>query len=561
MVRNMTGYRDLARNHDFTVLWIGQTVSELGSRVSMFVFPLLAYQLTGSALAAAAAEALHLLGLVGTLLPAGVLADRMDRRRIMRAASGAGVLLYGSLAVAGIADALTLPHLMVVALLTGAGAGAFAPAETSAVRTVVPTEDLPTALSQQQARQHVATLLGAPLGGLLYGVTRWLPFAADAVSYALSFVLLGRIRTDLSAPTSTGPRRRARQDIAEGMRYTWSRPFFRVLLIWAPLTNLVINALFFVAILRLIQGGFHPVQIGLVETVAGVSGILGALAAPAIIERFATGWLTIVAAWSFLPLLVPLAMWNQPLVVAAALGLGLFLNPAGNAGIGSYRIAVTPDALQGRIQSTMQFVSMSAMPLSPVLAGALLSGLGGGPAMAVLGVLTALVALIPTLSRSVRAVPRPADWASDAAPVAAPARASGARARRLTGPPRKVVGWDTISAAKLVATRQLLAARVRRSAEGVENRQRLHPGVGPGVDDDEVVAINSHPAPARAPAAVATATYPRTGRSARCRRRGRAPPRGTSTGPAGTISRVVIGPGRVTEERGDRSPAEAGPVR
>ncbi len=47
MVRNMTGYRDLARNHDFTVLWIGQTASELGSRVSMFVFPLLAYQLTG----------------------------------------------------------------------------------------------------------------------------------------------------------------------------------------------------------------------------------------------------------------------------------------------------------------------------------------------------------------------------------------------------------------------------------------------------------------------------------------------------------------------------------
>ena len=194
------------------------------------------------------------------------------------------------------------------------------------MRAVVPTEDLPTALSQQQARQHVATLLGAPLGGLLYGVTRWLPFAADAVTYALSFVLLGRIRTDLSAPTCTGPRRRARQDIAEGMRYMWSRPFFRVLLVWAPLTNLVINALFFVAILRLIQGGFHPVQIGLVETVAGVSGILGAIAAPAIIERFATGWLTIVAAWSFLPLLVPLAMWNQPLVVAAALGLGLFLN-------------------------------------------------------------------------------------------------------------------------------------------------------------------------------------------------------------------------------------------
>jgi len=410
MLRIMTGNRSLARNHDFTVLWVGQTVSELGSHVSMFVFPLLAYHLTGSALAAAAAEALHLLGLAATLLPAGVLADRTDRRRLMRIASGGGALLYASLAVAGIAGSLTVPHLMVVALLTGVGAGLFAPAETSAIRTVVPRADLPTALSQNQARQHVAGLLGAPLGGLLYGVTRWLPFVVDALSFAVSWVLLGRIRTDLSAPAPTGPRRRSRQDIAEGLRYTWSRPFFRVIVVWAPLTNLVINALFFVALLRLIEGGFDPVHIGLVSTAAGLSGILGALVAPAIIDRVPTGWLTILAAWSFLPLLVPMVLWNHPAVVAAALSVGLFLNPAGNAGVGSYRIAVTPDALQGRIQSTMQFVSMSAMPLSPVLAGVLLSTLGGGRAVAVLGVLTALVALIPTLSRTVRRLPRPRDW-------------------------------------------------------------------------------------------------------------------------------------------------------
>ena len=115
-----------------------------------------------------------------------------------------------------------------------------------------------------------------------------------------------------------------------------------------------------------------------------------------------------------MPLLVPLALWNQPAVVAAALGIGLFLNPAGNAGVGSYRIAVTPGALQGRIQSTMQFTAMSAMPLSPVLAGALLSGLGGAQAVAVLALLTALVALIPTLSRSVRDIPRPSGWRTEA---------------------------------------------------------------------------------------------------------------------------------------------------
>jgi hypothetical protein len=65
----------------------------------------------------------------------------------------------------------------------------------------------------------------------------------------------------------------------------------------------------------------------------------------------------------------------------------------------------------------MQFVSWSAMPLSPVLAGTLLSGLGGARALAVLGLLTALVALIPTLSRHVRAVPRPAAWVAEATPA------------------------------------------------------------------------------------------------------------------------------------------------
>jgi predicted MFS family arabinose efflux permease len=412
----MSSYRALRRNHDFTVLWVGQTVSELGSRVSMFVFPLLAYALTGSTAVAALAEAAHLLGTALTLLPAGVLADRFDRRRIMRTSAAVGVLLYASLVAADLAGMLSVAHLLVVALLTGAAAGLFAPAELAAVRTVVATEDLPTAMSQNQARLHVAGLLGAPLGGVLYAVTRWLPFAADAVSFAVSWVLLGRVRADLTAPTGR-PRRRPRQDLADGIAFIAARPLFRVLTIWSALANLAVNALFFVAVLRLIEGGFPAFQIGLVETAAGLCGILGAVVAPWIIDRTPTGRLTVAIAWSFLPLVVPLALWNQPAVVAAALAAGMLLNPAGNAGIGAYRVAVTPPELLGRVQATSQFVSMSAMPLAPVLAGALLSGVGGGPAIAVLGALTAAVALIPTLSTSVRSVPRPAAWERWAAPT------------------------------------------------------------------------------------------------------------------------------------------------
>ena len=421
----MPSYRSLARNHDFTALWIGQTVSEIGSRMTLFVFPLVAYLLTGSALLAAATEAVHLLGLAGALRPAGVLADRYDRRRIMRIASGTGVLSYASLAAAGIAGSLTMPHLLVVALLTGIGAGVFMPAEISAVRTVVTAEELPTALSQNQARLHVAALVSAPLGGVLFAIARWLPFAFDAVTFAVSWLLLGRLRTDLSptvAPgTDDGPRRRPLRELAEGVRFVWARPFFRVLMVWSALSNLAVNALFFAAVLRLIEGGFDAWHIGLVEAVAGLAGIIGAVVAPWLIERTPTGRMTVVIAWSFLPLVVPMAMWNEPLVVAAALGLGMLLNPAGNAGISSYRIAITPPELVGRVQSTAQFASISAMPFAPLLAGLLLTSLGGPATILALGAFTAVVACIPTFSRSVRAVPRPTAWERYEAPALVPA--------------------------------------------------------------------------------------------------------------------------------------------
>jgi hypothetical protein len=196
-------------------------------------------------------------------------------------------------------------------------------------------------------------------------------------------------------------------------------------MVFSALLNLAINALLFAAILRLVQAGFAPAQIGMVETASGLFGVLGAVAAPRLIDRFRTGSLTVAVAWSWVPLALPLLLWNDPWVVAAALSAGIFLNPVGNAGMGAYRMALTPPDLQGRVQSATQFVSMSIMPLAPMLAGALLAGIGGRATIGVLGALTAAVALIPTLSRSVRAVPRPVVWQAElrapGLPVPAPA--------------------------------------------------------------------------------------------------------------------------------------------
>jgi MFS family permease len=110
-----------------------------------------------------------------------------------------------------------------------------------------------------------------------------------------------------------------------------------------------------------------------------------------------------------------MVVWDQPAVVAAAIFTGMLLNPAANAGGGTYRIAHTPAHLQGRAQSASQFLAMSVIWLAPLLGGALLGSLGGPAAIAVIGGLVAVVALIPTLTRSVRSVPRPVVWQAELA--------------------------------------------------------------------------------------------------------------------------------------------------
>lgn len=410
MVRIMRDHHQRSGTHDFRHLWIGQTISELGSRMSLFVFPLTAWQLSHSTLTAAVVEGVFLLGAAGALLPGGVLADRVDRRRVMRVTSASSFALYAVLATCTAAGALTIPVLAAVAFLTGVGSGVFAPAEMSAVRSVVADERLATALSRIQAREQAAALAGAPLGGLLYSAARWLPFGADAVTYAVSWLLLGRLRADLSPSSDARPGARAWEDVVEGVGFTLRHPVLRTVMLWSSSLNLVVNAVVFVAVLGLIRAGFHPATIGLVETVAGISGLLGAVAAPWIIERVPTGALTIVAGWVLVPIILPMAVWTHPAAVAACFGAGMFLIPAANAGIGSYRMALTPDRLQGRVVSAGRFLSMSTMPIAPVVGGMLMGWLGGTAAIASLGGLAGGVALIVTVSRSVRRVPRPVVW-------------------------------------------------------------------------------------------------------------------------------------------------------
>ncbi len=406
----------LWRNHDFVILWSGETVSQLGSSMSFFLFPIVGYAITGSTALAALAGTAFTLGSVLVSLPAGVWVDRWSRRTTMQLSNLAGAFFYATLVVAMVLDHLTLAHLIVAAFLTGVVGRFFGPAETAAIRTVVPTDQLATAFSQNEARQHLANLIGPPVAGALYAVVRWVPFLGDAVSYLVSAAAVGRIRSPLPAPPrSEQSVSGMRADIAEGLRFLWNSMVLRAIVLFACIVNFAALALFIALTLKLLRAGVQPAAIGLIDTIGAVAGIGGSIVAPAIIKRVPTGPLSIAVAVVVSVAVVPMAFTNNVVYVGLLVAGALFLLPAGNASILAYLVAITPDRLQGRVQSALGFSASALQPAGPIVGGGLLALFGGEPAMIAMAVVICLSGLPLFLSRDIRHLGTPDTWPDVAA--------------------------------------------------------------------------------------------------------------------------------------------------
>ena len=176
----------LRKNRDFMALWSGHTISSLGSSIAMIAYPLLALLATGSAFTAGVIAFVGMAAGAILRLPAGVLVDRLPRRLLLVACDAMRAVTTASVALAVVVDRLSMTHLVIVAVVNSGCDALFDPAQMVAVRQVVPTPQLPNAMAQNEARGHLATLGGPPLGGLLFGVAPAMPIAAQAASFLTS---------------------------------------------------------------------------------------------------------------------------------------------------------------------------------------------------------------------------------------------------------------------------------------------------------------------------------------------------------------------------------------
>ncbi|GAB1645811.1 MFS transporter [Krasilnikovia sp. MM14-A1259] len=395
--------QNLWRNREFALLWISQSLSDLGTATAALAVPLLVLSLTHSPVQAGLVGTIGLVAGLACRLPAGVLVDRIDRRRAMLACDVVSLVAFLLLGLAVLRGGTPLGVVVAVAVIGTVSSSIFRTAEQSALRNLVPGTQLPAAVARNEARTYATSLAGPPLGGLLFGLGRALPFFGNAVTHLASLggVLLLRKPLQETRDHTRGGHAAA---MAEGLRFVYANPFLRAILLIAAPLNLAIDAIIFTIIVTLQRHGVAPALIGTVQAVVAAGGLLGAFAAPALQRRMRLPVLIRGICWLAAALMSTCALLTTSVAAAVPVALAVFLGPACNAALFGHQAAITPDRLQGRVVSVIFFAATSASAAAPLLAGVLIAGWGSTAAVIVFSLTMAGAAIAATVSRGIRAM-------------------------------------------------------------------------------------------------------------------------------------------------------------
>ena len=203
-----------------------------------------------------------------------------------------------------------------------------------------------------------------------------LPFGADALSYLASVLSLLWIRRSFQQERTIAPLQ-LKQEVMEGLSWFWHQPLLRVMAMLSCGINLVVvgGSSLLIIILAWHQHA-SPFIIGLIFACGGIGSILGSLVAPFLQKRLSLAQVVISNAW-LLALLWPLYAIAPNVIALGILTTVLyFLGPIYNVVNASYRLALVPDAFQGRINSTVRLISFASQPLGLAATGVLIQNIG-----------------------------------------------------------------------------------------------------------------------------------------------------------------------------------------
>jgi len=396
----------LWHNRNFLLLWSGQFISGLGTGVSQFAFPLLTLAISGSP---AQTGFVAFLGQVPYFLlglPVGALVDRWDRRRVMLVSRVGHALSLLSIPLVLAFGHLSVLPLDVIAFVNGIFFVFLDPAETSSLPQFVSAEQLPSATSLYLTTLDMTRTLGAPLGGLLYGVGRVFPFVTDGLSSLVSACSLLFIKASFQQERVKVPPSLL-HEMRQGLKWLWHQPVVASLTVITGGLNLIFPAWTLIVIVIATRQHVSPALIGAIFALGEGSYTLGTLLGAPLQRKLHLKFIILGACWLFVLLWPLFAVASNLLMFAAVLlGLSLLRSMYGTVEV-SYLLARVPDDLRGRVTSINHLFTFGSEPVGLALTGVLIEYLGVVRTVLLLGAVLLILAMAMTLNPYIRKMRQP----------------------------------------------------------------------------------------------------------------------------------------------------------
>jgi MFS family permease len=370
----------LWRHRDFLKLWSAETISQFGTQVSQLALPLVAILvLDATAFEVALLGTIEFLPFILFSLPAGVWVDRLRRRPILIAGDFGRAALLASIPVAYVADVLTIWQLYAVGFSVGVCTVLFDVAYQSYLPSLVERDQIIDGNSKLEISRSASQVGGPGLsGGLVELFTAPYAVLVDAISFLGSGLFLLRIRREeppVAAPAD-GSKPSLWSELKVGLRFVLGNPNLRAQAGCTATSNFFSNVSFAVILVFLVRElELSAGVIGVVLSVGSVGSLIAAFSAMRLSGRFGIGPTTIAVGlvWGPATGLVALAPKGNgaiPFLLAAQFLLG-FAIVVYNIIQVSYRQAICPPRLQGRMNSVMRFIVWGTIPIGALLGGVL----------------------------------------------------------------------------------------------------------------------------------------------------------------------------------------------
>ena len=411
----------LWRHADFLRLWSAETISQFGTQVSLLAIPFVAVLvLDATTFEVAALGVVDFLPFIIFTLPAGVWVDRIRRRPVLIAGDFGRAALLATIPIAYVLDVLTLGQLYVVGFLVGTCTVFFDVAYQSYLPSLVERQQIIEGNSKLEISRSSAQIAGPGFAGLLIqAFTAPYAILLDAVSFLGSGLFFFRIRKHEDVPashTADGVKTSLWTELKEGLRFVLGNPNLRAQAGCTATSNFFSNVAFAILIVFLVRElGLSAGVIGLAISLGSFGSLIAAFTATRISRRFGIGPTTIVSSALFGPATLLIAFaptGNQaiPFLVLAQLVFG-FTVVVYNIVQVSYRQAICPPRLQGRMNSVMRFIVWGTIPIGGLVGGVLGTTIGLRETMVVgaVGGGLAVLWIVFSPQRHLREMPEPVD--------------------------------------------------------------------------------------------------------------------------------------------------------